>query len=124
MNTLTREETQTNGAQTGEGFVAPPVTITESESGYGLSLEMPGVTKENLEVSVENHELTVIGRRSSPSIEGHLVHRESRRGNYRRLFALDPSIDPAKISATIEQGIVALSLPKAEQVKARKIAVA
>jgi HSP20 family protein len=52
-----------------------------------------------------------------------LVHRESRSENFRRVFELDPSIDTSKISAHIEQGILTLRLPKAEQVKPRKITV-
>jgi hypothetical protein len=51
------------------------------------------------------------------------IHRESRRHNFRRTFELDLSIDTARISAKIEQGVVTLTLPKAEQVKPRKIAV-
>jgi HSP20 family molecular chaperone IbpA len=50
-------------------------------------------------------------------------HRESRPENFRRSFELDPSIDAGKISAKIEQGVVTLTLPKAEQVKPRKIAI-
>jgi HSP20 family protein len=73
---------------------------------------------------VENNELTIVGRRSMPAIPGTLVHRESRAENFRRPFELDPSIDAEKINAKIEQGVVTLTLPKAERVKPRKIAVA
>jgi HSP20 family protein len=73
---------------------------------------------------VENNELTILGRRSTPAAHGTLLHQESRPENFRRSFEIDPSIDAGKISATIEQGVVTLTLPKAEQVKPRKIAVA
>jgi HSP20 family protein len=73
---------------------------------------------------IENNELTILGRRAMPSVEGTLVHQESRPENFRRSFEIDPSIDAARISAKIEQGVVTLTLPKAEQVKPRKIAVA
>jgi len=56
-------------------------------------------------------------------VEGTLIHRESRPENYRRTFELDPSIDADKINAKIDQGVVTLTLPKAEHVKPRKIAV-
>ena len=72
---------------------------------------------------VENNELTLVGRRSLPAISGTIIHRESRRENFRRAFELDPSIDAGKISAKIEHGFVTLTLPKAEQVKPRKITV-
>jgi len=125
MNTLVRENRSNNGdRQATEQFIAPAATVLENSDGYTLEVEMPGVSKENLEMWVENNELTILGRRSMPSVEGTLVHRESRSENFRRSFELDPSIDAAKISAKIEQGVATLTLPKAEQVKPRKIAVA
>ena len=97
--------------------------MIEAGDGYRLEVEMPGVNKEGLDISIENNELTIIGRRSLPVVEGTLVHHESRPENFRRTFELDPSIDANKISARIEQGLVTLTLPKAEHVKPRKIAV-
>lgn len=126
METLVREnrtQNGSNGSRQQEQFTMPAATVTESGEGYILQVEMPGVNKEGLEMWVENNELTIIGRRSLPQVNGTLVHRESRRENFRRSFELDPSIDAGKISATIEQGLVTLTLPKAEQVKPRKITV-
>jgi HSP20 family protein len=107
----------------GEKFITPPASVNETSEGYLLELEMPGVSKDGLEISIENNELSIVGRRSNPSIDGTLVHRESRPHNYRRSFEIDPSIDSAKIAARMNQGVVALTLPKAEEVKPRKIAV-
>jgi HSP20 family protein len=98
-------------------------TVLENGDGYTLQVEMPGVNKEGLEMWVENNELTIVGRRSLPTVQGTLIHRESRRDNFRRAFELDPSIDSAKIAAKIENGVLTLTLPKAEQVKPRKITV-
>jgi HSP20 family protein len=130
MDTMVRENRTENSAnRNGNGnrqteqFVSPMATVLENNDGYTLQVEMPGVNKEGLEVSVENNELTIIGRRSLPSVGGTLIHRESRRENFRRAFELDPSIDTAKIAAKIEQGVLTLTLPKAEQVKPRKITV-
>jgi HSP20 family protein len=122
MNTLTRENRDTDRAQT-EQFISPPASVIEVGDGYMLELEMPGVTKDGLDISVENNELTIIGRRSLPKIEGTLIHHESRPENFRRTFELDPSIDADKIGAKVEQGLVTLTLPKAEHVKPRKITV-
>ena len=126
MNTLVRENrsSASNGERAEEQFIAPAATVLENADGYTLEVEMPGVSKETLEMWVENNELTIVGRRSIPTVEGTLVHRESRSENFRRTFELDPSIDAEKISAKIEQGVVSLTLPKAEQVKPRKITVA
>jgi HSP20 family protein len=125
MNTLVRENRSSNGdRQATEQFIAPIATVLENTDGYTLEVEMPGVGKENLDMWVENNELTIVGRRSPLAVEGTLLHRESRSENFRRSFELDPSIDANKISAKIEQGVVTLTLPKAEEVKPRKIAVA
>ena len=120
MDTLVRENK--NGRQS-EQFIAPAASVTENNDGYTLRVEMPGVNKEGLEILVENNELTIMGRRSMPVVDGAVIHRESRTENFRRSFELDPSIDTGKIVATIDQGIATLALPKAEQVKPRKIAV-
>src|SRR6476660_5371049 len=122
MNTMVRENRNGEHAQR-EQFIAPVSSLLEDRDGYTLQVEMPGVNNEGLEISVENNELTILGHRSLPMVEGTLVHRESRSNNFRRSFELDPSIDTGKISARIEQGVVTLTLPKAEQVKPRKIQV-
>ena len=123
MNTLTLKTRGGDRAQI-EQFVAPTASVIEAGDGYTLEIEMPGVNKDGLDISVENNELTIIGHRSLPVVEGTLIHHESRPENFRRTFELDPSIDANKISATIEQGLVTLTLPKAEHVKTRKITVA
>lgn len=126
MDTMVREnrkEGSSNGQQANERFIAPMATVLENVDGYTLQVEMPGVNKESLEMWVENNELTIVGRRSMPAIQGTMIHRESRRENFHRAFELDPSIDTGKISAKVEQGVITLNLPKAEQVKPRKITV-
>ena len=122
MNTLTRENRDSDRVQT-EQFLAPPASVIEAGEGYTLEVEMPGVNKDGLDISVENNELTIIGRRSLPVVEVTLIHHESRPENFRRTFELDPSIDANKINAKIDQGLVTLTLSKAEHVKPRKIAV-
>jgi HSP20 family protein len=122
MNTLVREN-RDGVQQRNEQFVMPAASVTEDGDSYLLKVELPGVNKEGLDISVENNELTITGRRSLPTVEGTLIHRESRSENFRRAFELDPSIDTSKIGAKIEQGILTLTLPKTEQVKPRKITV-
>jgi HSP20 family protein len=122
MNTLTREN-RDGGRAHSEQFVAPTASVIEAGDSYTLEVEMPGVTKDGLDISIENNELTIIGRRSLPVVQGTLIHHESRPENFRRAFELDPSIDANKISARIEQGLATLILPKAEHVKRRKITV-
>ena len=122
MNTLTRGTRESDRSKA-EQFITPPASVREIGDGYTLEIEMPGVKKDGVEISVENNELTIVGRRSLPAVEGTLIHRESRPENFRRMFEIDPSIDAGKISAKIDQGLVMLTLPKAEHVKPRKITV-
>ena len=85
---------------------------------------MPGVAKDGLEITLEDNELTITGRRSDESPKGaEALFLESRPLNYRRIFELDPTVDTTKISAKVEQGILKLTLPKTERVKPRKITV-
>lgn len=104
-------------------YMAPRVNITESNEGYLLEAEMPGVDKNGLEISLEANELTLTGRRQGPPQGLDLVYRESTQRDYRRVFVLDPTIDTSKIEARMENGVLKLHLPKAEQVKPRRITV-
>ena len=122
MNTTVRENRNGERAQR-EQFVAPSSSVLEDNDGYILQVEMPGVNKEGLEISIEKNEISIVGRRSAPAPQGTLLHRESRSHNYRRSFEIDPSIESGKIAARMHQGVVTLTLPKAEKVMPRKIAV-
>lgn len=121
--TLTRENNHNTVTRREDKFITPVASLQENADGYTLELEMPGVNKEGLEISVENNELTIVGRKNRVTIEGTPLHRESRPNDYRRSFEIDPSIDSGKISARMNQGVVTLTLPKAEEVKPRKIMV-
>jgi len=121
MNTMT-ETTESKSRKT-PAFVVPRADIREEKDSYHLLLEMPGVRKDGLEITVENNELTIIGHRSDGGLKGDLVYRESRRNDYRRTFDLDPSIETSKIEARMENGVVMLTLPKAEKLKPRRIEV-
>jgi len=125
MNAVTQQDKRsTEATREREQYVTPDVNIYETKDGYILEAEMPGVSKEGLEVSLENNELTLIGRRSDEVPKGaEIVFYETRPLNYRRIFELDPTVDTSKISAKMEQGILTLTLPKAEKVKPRKITI-
>ena len=124
MSTLTNtEEKPATQAALRKASYTPLANIFETKDGYVLEAEMPGVNKGGLELTVENNELTIVGRRSDPALAADVVYRESRDLDYRRVFDLDPSIDAGKISAKIEHGVLTLTWPKAESVKPRKIAI-
>ena len=127
MNTLTKTERQPNqvteNRSAQRGFILPRVNITETKDGYLLEAEMPGVSKEGLEISLEGNELTLVGHRHEEFEGLNQLYRESNNRDYRRVFTLDPTIDTARIEAKVENGVLRLHLPKAEQVKPRKIQV-
>lgn len=104
-------------------WVAPEVNIFETSDGYVLEAEMPGVSKEGLEITLENNEMTIVGHRQVDPLQGDSLFKESFGADYRRVFELDPAIDTSKVSARMEQGILRLTLPKSERVKPRKITV-
>ena len=104
-------------------YVTPEVNIYETRDGYVLQAEMPGVSKDGLEITLEATEITIVGRRNVEAVSGEMLFRERRPGDYRRVFELDPAIDTGKITAKMEQGILTLALPKSERVKPRKITV-
>jgi HSP20 family protein len=137
MNTSTPNSTENSAVmpQNGNGngqhnhggnavaFVRPRAHIVENHDGYVLQVELPGVNKSGLEVTVENGELTIVGHRQPFQTEAELVYRESRTADFRRIFELDPSIDSARISGAMEQGVLTLHMPKAEAAKPRRIEV-
>jgi len=122
MNAVAEKEKRST-AVAERPFVAPEVNIYETVDGYVLQAEMAGVTKEGLEITLEGNTLTFTGRRQDEVVPGTAVYRESRPANYRRVFELDPTIDTNKIAAEIKQGMLTLTLPKAERVKPRKIEI-
>jgi HSP20 family protein len=125
MNAVTQQEEKSARPQPVEEerqFVSPRVNVIESKDGYVLEADMPGVAKNGLEVSLEGNVLTITGRRT-PVPVACLLYRESPTADFRRTFELDPSIDGGKISARIEQGVLTLTLPKAEKVKPHRITV-
>jgi HSP20 family protein len=117
------QQGQQQQQQQQRGYVSPRVNITESKDGYLLEAEMPGVSKDGLEIALEGSELAIVGRRREEVQGLDLLYRESANRDYRRVFVLDPTIDTSNIEAKMENGVLKLHLPKAEKVKPRKITI-
>lgn len=125
MNTIINEETQTNQApRAAQPVIAPPVNIIETKDGYTLEAEIPGVSKDGVEITVEDNQLTILGRRNRTDSKARVLYRESADTDYRRVFELDPAVDATKITANVEQGVLTVQLPFSERVKPRKISIA
>jgi len=104
-------------------YVVPEVNLFETKDAWTLRAEMPGVNKDGLHVTLEGHELILVGNKRIETPSGEALFRESSQADYRRVFELDPTIDLGKISAQMEQGVLTLRLPKMERVKPRRIPV-
>jgi HSP20 family protein len=103
----------------------PTTDIFETEAALTVVMEMPGVDKANIDISVENDVLTVDGRIDFSKYENlQPVYTEYNIGNYRRSFTLSSTrVNQDKIQAQMSDGVLTLTLPKADQAKPRRIAV-
>lgn len=104
-------------------YAIPAVHLQHDGDGYLMELDMPGVGKDGVEITFNDGQLTVVGHRAEAAPAGKVVYSEAGGHSYRRVFDLDPSIDPEKIHATIEQGLLTVRLSKLEASKPRKIVV-
>ena len=106
-------------------YYIPPADIYETGEALTVVLEMPGVEKKDLAVTLENGVLRVEGRIDFSKYEGlEPVYTEYNVGHYARSFTLGSAIDQAKIDARLEDGVLTLTLPKAEAAKPRRVAIA
>ena len=101
----------------------PNTDIFETEDALSVVMEMPGVNREHADITVEDDVLSVTGRIDFSKYENlQPVYTEYNVGHYRRSFNLDPnSFDEHRISAEMKDGVLTLTLPKAERVKPRRI---
>jgi HSP20 family protein len=103
----------------------PPVDIQETEEGYRLQAELPGLTKEDIQITLENNVLRLTGERKfEREARKESFHRIERTyGSFSRAFALPNQVNAEGVQASFENGILTLMVPKAEQAKPRKIAI-
>jgi HSP20 family protein len=118
-----------NGAQ-GEEEVSnqnwmPPVDIQETEEGYRLLAELPGLTKDDINITLENNVLRLSGERKfERDVKKESFHRVERTyGAFSRAFALPQQVNSEGVQASFENGVLTITVPKAEQAKPRKIAI-
>jgi HSP20 family protein len=102
----------------------PTADIYEDRDSLKVILEMPGVEKGNVDVRVEDGVLSVEGRLDLAKYRGlQPLYTEYNIGNYSRSFRLSNAIDQDKIGAELKDGVLSLTLPKAEKAKPRTIQV-
>jgi HSP20 family protein len=112
-----------------ENFVAatwfPACDVFEDKDAVKLLAELPGVRPEDVKLSVENGLLTIRGEKQQQSgyRNGRVHSFERSYGTFERSFALPSTIDPDRISASFEHGILTVTIPKAERARPREIPV-
>jgi HSP20 family protein len=103
----------------------PPVDIREKEDALMFAVELPGMTKDDIDITLENNVLTVAGERKfEKETKGEEFHRLERSyGHFTRSFTLPSSVRTDKVDANFENGVLHISLPKQENAKPKKISI-
>jgi HSP20 family protein len=111
--------------ESGERFLfTPPIDIYETEDGLVLHADLPGVSIKTLELQVQDNKLTLFGRVSlAVPAEARTIHQEYAVGDFLRSFILSDEVDHEQISATMNNGVLKVVLPKAAKGKPRRIEV-
>lgn len=104
-------------------IIQPPCSICEDDGKVNLYIEMPGVEKDGIQVSVEKNELIISGKASKTEVEGTYLINERHSGDYRKRFIIDDTIDREKIDASMNNGILSLILHTKESAKPKKIEI-
>lgn len=117
-----RKPATTESTRNQERYITPPVDIYETRDGLVVLADLPGVSKEALDVRVDNNVLTIRGRadHTHPTDE---TYREYELVNFFRQFELSDKVDQQRITADLKHGVLTLTLPKAEEAKPRQIEV-
>lgn len=125
MNARTQDSTRdTERDPENVAWLLPPVDIYEDETGFTLTADLPGVSKERLGVKVNGDNLLIEGGVSVPAPQDmELLYAEIPASSYRRSFILSRELDASKIEANLKDGVLKLRIPKAEEARPRKIEI-
>ena len=107
-----------------EDSFKPRMDVVETEQGYKVKTDLPGLNKEDISVSVKDNVLTIQAesvKETSEENSGTVLRQERRAGKYARSLKLGTLIDESAITAAYENGVLILTLPKAEEAQPKKI---
>jgi HSP20 family protein len=107
------------------GMWAPSVDIYENDDAFVLKAELPGFTKDDVQIELHNNRLTLRGERKqeTEAKEEQYHRRERAYGRFERSFMLPTMIDADKVTANFKNGVIELRLPKSEAAKPKRIAI-
>jgi HSP20 family protein len=117
-------ESDPSGAA-GAGMFRPAVDVHEDADAYVVHVELPGVPRDNIDIAMHDGALVIRGRKESVSASGEARFRRVERtyGTFARALQLPRNVDPDRISASLNDGVLEVRLPKHEEVKPRRIAI-
>jgi HSP20 family protein len=123
LNVREKQETREEVTRAGRTYV-PQVDIYETKEGLWLWADMPGVDEQSLNVHLDNGVLTIEGQVDVQQYENTTpLYTEYNVGNYVRRFTLSNDVDSDRIVARMQNGVLALEIPKSERAKPRRITV-
>jgi len=104
---------------------APALDVTEDKEGFTVRVELPGMKREDIEVSIQDGALIISGERKAETVsEGSELHRQERYfGRFSRALTLPTAVNGDKVKAGYKDGILTVTLPKAEEAKPKQITV-
>ena len=124
MQTQEQKGTETVMKQDAAPVFQPLADLAESDTALSLTLDMPGVGENDVEVELDKDVLTVRGKVTPVTYEGlQLAHREYVVGDYVRTFRIATEVDRDKVEATVRDGVLRVTLPKAAHRTPQKIAI-
>jgi len=107
-----------------EGTWTPDVEVAETEDAFYVRAELPGVGKDEVKITLQDSTLTISGEKKPRPAEGETLLRAERcYGPFRRSFALPSSVKADAIKATLEDGVLTVKLPKAEEAKPKSVPI-
>ncbi len=106
------------------GRFTPPADLYETDEAYEVEMELPGFSRDDVQVTIEQGMLTISGRRAEERTEDENYHlRERSVGRFSRGFSLPASIEADQVEARFDEGLLRVTLPKAAEARTRKIEV-
>jgi HSP20 family protein len=117
--------TPTTGALQGQMMFNPACDIEEREDHYVISMDVPGVSKDDIRIEMQGNQLMISGVRKEETRrdEKNLRRIERSYGTFQRVFTLPQGVDADKIEASCENGVLMLAVPKTAEAKARQIRI-
>jgi len=104
---------------------APRTDLSETDDAFRIRLDVPGTTKDDIAINLQNNTLTVSGERSGERQEDgeEYVRVERAFGNFHRTFTLPDAVDPDRVEATYDEGVLTINVPKTETSPRRQIEI-